>query len=182
MITTLIAATLLSQNTVLSGTVSDGKKSLDDVAVWLEGGAKSSPITAKIDQKDMRFVPRILVVPKGSTINFPNGDAVYHNVFAEFEAKTFDLGMYPKGQSRSVTFQRPGIVSVLCNIHAEMSAYIVVVDSPHYAKSGKGGKFKFSAPPGQYTLRAWHESGKSESRPLTVGGEPLELAVTITKK
>ncbi len=182
MITTFIAATLLSQNTALTGTVTDGKKALEDVVVWLEGGAKSSPIKARIDQKDMRFVPRILAVPKGSTISFPNSDAVYHNVFAEFEAKTFDLGMYPKGQSRTVTFQKPGIVSVLCNIHAEMSAYIVVVDSAFYTKSDKKGNFKLSAPTGQYTLRAWHESGKSETRPLTVGSASVDLTVTVGKK
>jgi plastocyanin len=182
MVASLILASILVQDQPVAGRVTDGKNALEDVAVWLEGRVESKPTKAKIDQKDLRFVPRILVVPKGSTVSFPNNDTVFHNVFAQFEAKTFDLGMYPRGQSKSVTFDKPGIVSVLCNIHAEMSAYIVVVDSPYYVKSDKKGTFTLKAAPGQYTLRAWHESGKTAKQVVTIGNAPLTVDVTVAKK
>jgi plastocyanin len=176
----IILALALFQNTTVTGTVSDGRKTVADAVVWLEGGATPKPTTGKIDQKDMRFVPHVLVVPKGSTVQFPNSDAVYHNVFAEFEAKTFDLGMYPKGQSKSVRFDKPGVVSVLCNIHAEMSAYVVVVDSSYFSKTDKQGRFKIEAPRGSYVARAWHESGKAYKQPLTLS-EGATLSITLTK-
>ena len=182
MISVIIALSLGWSATPVTGTVTDGKRALRDAVVWIEGDFKVKPTRAKIDQKNKRFVPHILVVPTGSTVSFPNRDNIFHNVFAVFEAKTFDLGMYPKGQSREVTFDKAGIVSVLCNMHSGMSAYVVVVDSPYFTKTDKKGAFKLDVPPGTYRIHAWHESGKRASRALTVSGKSSQIDLVVSRK
>ena len=182
MITLLLAATLTAQVNQLSGVVTDGKKPLEDVVVWVEGDFIVKVGKATVSQKNKRFVPRITVVTKGSTVSFPNNDTVYHNVFAEYNAKTFDLGMYPKGQSKSVTFDDVGIVSVLCNMHSNMSAYVIVVDSPHFTKTDKRGKYTLNVPNGSYRVRAWHESGKSSSQLLRLSGTATVHNIKVARK
>lgn len=113
-------------------------------------------------------------------MSFPNNDTILHNVYAQFEAKRFDLGLYPKGQSKSQVFDKPGVVSVRCNIHSQMSAYIVVVETPYYAVTDDKGRFHLSGiAPGTYQLHLWHESGRHDERPVVVksGGGPLELTL-----
>jgi hypothetical protein len=123
-----------------------------------------------------------LVVPAGSTVGFPNRDDIFHNVFAEYNAKKFDLGMYPKGQTRSVVFDKSGIVSVLCNVHSSMSAYVVVVDSGHYGKTdGHGSLTLTGVPTGNYEVQAWHESGAKASEKLIVSGAPLSSTLILKK-
>jgi len=149
--------------------------------VWLQGSAHAAPLRrAMIDQRDKTFVPHVLVITPGTTVQFPNNDTVFHNVFAYFEAKRFDLGMYPRGATRSVTFEKPGIVSVLCNVHPQMSAYIVVVYTPYYAVADRDGSFQIKGvPPGTYTLHTWHESGARLERTITVGADVAPLALTL---
>ena len=111
-----------------------------------------------IEQRGREFAPRVMAVPVGSTVAFPNFDDIYHNVFSRSKRAPFDLGIYKNGQSREVKFDREGIVRIGCNLHANMSTSIIVVGAPHYAVTDGRGKFRFkSLQPGKYTLRAWTE-------------------------
>jgi len=124
-------------------------------------GRKWKPRTPKqrvIEQRGREFGPHVLAVPIGSTVSFPNFDSIFHNVFSTSEAAKFDLGLYKQGEAREVTFGQEGIVRIGCNLHANMSAYVVVVSVPHYAITDEEGRFHFkSLEPGRYKLRAWSE-------------------------
>src|SRR5271167_893419 len=121
----------------------------DRLIVVLEGtGSRPrAPETVVIDQRNMRFDPDLVVVPVGSTIQFPNADPIFHNVFSLSRAQSFDLGFYPKGQSRSVKFTKEGIVQVYCHIHANMYAAIVVTSNTFYAKPAADGTFSWENVP-----------------------------------
>jgi plastocyanin len=133
----------------------------EQTVVMLEGGkqhAMPMPITAIIEQRDTRFEPGLLVIPVGSTVQFPNFDPIFHNVFSLSSPQPFDLGFYAKTQSRSVKFTRAGIVQIYCHIHSHMYAAIVVTDSPFFGKPGSDGSFLFvNVPAGRYQLLAWHK-------------------------
>jgi len=133
---------------------------LSHVAVYLEG--RLSPgraTTAELKQRSRRFEPNILVVPAGSTVSFPNGDPMFHNVFSLSKAKQFDLGYYPIGETRTIRFDKAGVVQVHCHLHPNMKATILVVPSAFYARSGADGTFKISdVPAGDYQIVAWHKS------------------------
>lgn len=160
----------------ISGTVLVNGKPAVNAVVYVEGYGRPRPMTSEIVQKGKQFVPSVLVVPVGSTVSFPNMDAIYHNVFAEYQAKKFDLGMYPKGQTRTVTFDKPGLVSVLCNVHSNMSAFIMVVNSTAYAVTDRQGKFVIRNVDGAgQTIRAWHPSGAKLSEPWKPGTLTLQL-------
>lgn len=142
---------------------------------------------AVVDQRQKAFVPHVSVVMKGTTVRFPNSDTVFHNVFAYYQAKKFDLGMYPRGASKSVTFDKAGVVVLQCNVHSEMSAYILVVDTPLFAVADKNGRFRLPpAPPGAYTLHVWHESGARTQQSVRIGGSAAAasapLTVTLTRR
>jgi len=113
----------------------------DRMVVLLEGGKlpPGRPVSAVLNQKDSHFDPELIVVPEGSTVQFPNLDPIFHNVFSLSKARKFDLGYYPQGQSRSVTFRTPGIVQVYCHIHANMYAAIVVTDREFRVFERSGG-------------------------------------------
>ncbi len=182
MITTLIAMVAVGADTV-TGRVTTGGQPVSGAAVWLEGAVHSEPLAgAKINQKNVRFVPHLLIVTKGSKVEFPNSDTVYHNVFAQFQAKKFDLGLYPKGTSKSVVFDKTGIVSVMCNIHAEMSAYVVIVDTPYYAITDRQGRYTISGVrAGTYVATVWHESGKTGSSRASVRGGSDQVDISISR-
>jgi plastocyanin len=109
-------------------------------------------------QKNKRFDPHVLVVETGTLVDFPNGDPFFHNVFSLFDGKRFDLGLYEAGGTRSVRFDRPGICYIFCNIHAEMSAVVIAVNTPYWAISNKSGEFEIPAvPAGRYALNVWAE-------------------------
>ncbi|MBI4518505.1 MAG: methylamine utilization protein [Deltaproteobacteria bacterium] len=150
---------------IVKGTVTLPEQggSPQDVVVSLEGSAGTpAPAKAVIDQKDMKFVPHVVAVVAGSTVEFLNSDAFLHNVFSTSAAKHFDLGMFGRGESRSVTFETPGVVDVKCNVHPHMEAFVVVLANPYFAQPDSQGKFQISGiPPGRYKLRAWHESLKA---------------------
>ena len=119
---------------------------------------RRSPKVRVMEQRDRQFAPRVMAVPLGSTVTFPNFDQVFHNVFSTSDAQKFDLGLYKGGQAREITFDREGIVRLGCNLHANMSAHVVVVSAPHYAVTDPSGAFRFrSLEPGKYRLRAWSE-------------------------
>lgn len=111
-----------------------------------------------VEQRDERFAPHVLAVPAGTTVAFPNADPIFHNVFSLSGAKTFDLGRYPRGASKSVAFDRAGVVQVFCHIHNDMSAVVLVLDTPAYTSPDESGRYVLEGvPPGEYTLVAWHE-------------------------
>lgn len=130
---------------------------------------------ARIDQRNETFVPHVLAIVAGTTVDFPNNDVTYHNVFSLSRAATFDLGRYPVGRSRSVRFDTPGIVRVFCEIHSHMSAFILVFSHRYFAVTDEDGRYRLdNVPPGTYTLVAWNESAPQESRRVVVpeaGGE-----------
>jgi plastocyanin len=112
----------------------------------------------RLAQGDKRFTPHILVVPEGAVVEFPNYDPFFHNVFSLFDGKRFDLGLYEAGSTRKVAFNSPGVSYILCNIHPEMSAVVIVTKSTYYAISNAAGDVALSAvPPGRYQLNIWHE-------------------------
>ena len=160
------------------------KSAAREAVVYLEGAQKSVPaLKAVVDQRDKTFVPHVSVVTRGTTIQFPNNDTVFHNVFAYFQAQKFDLGMYPRGASKSVKFDKTGVVALLCNVHSDMSAYIVVVDTPYYAVTDKQGHFHLpNVPPGDYTLHVWHESGAKYEQPFQVANACAPLTLALARK
>jgi plastocyanin len=116
------------------------------------------PTKAELRQSHETFVPHVLAITRGSTVDFPNDDPIFHNVFSLSSAATFDLRRYPQGQSRTETFPKAGIVKVYCNIHSHMSATILVMDNPYFTIPALDGTFELAnLPPGQYTLIGWHE-------------------------
>jgi plastocyanin len=132
--------------------------------IYLEGPSpagidSASPGPFNIQQLNRRFMPDLLVVPVGSTVSFPNMDPIFHNIFSLSKPKAFDLGSYDKGQTREVTFPKPGIVDVYCRLHPNMAATIVVTPNRWYAKSDRSGQFEIpNVPPGKYTVVAWHKA------------------------
>jgi plastocyanin len=113
---------------------------------------------ASIAQEGERFVPHVLPVLRGATVDFPNADDVFHNVFSLSSAKSFDLGRYPRGSSKAVTFDKHGVVQVFCHIHSDMSALVLVLDTPHFTTPALTGHYSLEdIPPGDYTLIGWHE-------------------------
>jgi plastocyanin len=147
------------------------KASNADVVVWLSPASEDSASSAGaaaatkrrvvLLQKNKTFEPHLLVIPVGSEVDFPNHDPffhIFHNVFSLFEGKRFDLGLYESGSTRSIRFDRAGVSYLFCNIHSDMSAVIVTLDTPYYAISDRAGQVAIpDVPPGQYTLHVWRE-------------------------
>jgi plastocyanin len=149
-----------------------GKKATDlsDVVVYVEGvKAKPRPATATMAMKGKQFTPRVVVVPVGGRVEFPNEDPIFHNVFSVSPENRFDLELYKRPKSGSWTFQNPGVARVYCNIHPQMSAIVVVRDNPHFAQAAKDGSFSIEGvPAGKYTLKAYHERSGEAGVDVTV--------------
>ena len=159
--------------------VKDGKELPDssNVVVWVEGTHRPSvtptPAAAKsgeMKQASKRFQPRVVAVPKNSTVEFPNLDPIYHNVFSVSGANRFDLGLYRSGASKPKTFDEAGLVRVYCNIHPQMVGFVMVVDSDYVTVTPPSGQFEIAnVPPGARVLKVWHEEAPAEiSIPITV--------------
>jgi plastocyanin len=124
---------------------------------------------ATLDQRNETFVPYVLAITVGTTVDFPNSDATYHNVFSFSKAKRFDLGRYARGQSKAVRFDRPGVVRVFCDMHSHMSAFILVFAHRFHAETDGEGRYRIpDVPPGTYSLVVWHEGEVRQSRPVQV--------------
>jgi plastocyanin len=143
----------------LHGTTRAGGHSLPDAVVWLEAPNLPEGIPmgkVVLDQRNLSFSPHVLAVRVGTTVDFPNNDRVFHNVFSFRDGKRFDLGMYPVGALRHVTFDKPGLSRIYCNIHPNMAAYVLAVDTPYFAVSDNSGRFTIaSVVPHSYTYHAW---------------------------
>jgi plastocyanin len=146
---------------------------LSDVVVFLEGvKGRPRPTPATMYMKGKAFLPRVAVVAVGSTVEFPNEDPIFHNVFSVSGENRFDLDLYKRPKRGSWTFQAPGLVRVYCNIHPQMSAVVLVRDNAHFTLASADGAFTLAdVPPGSYTLKAWHERAGEVAQPVTVAAE-----------
>jgi plastocyanin len=129
----------------------------------------------QIDQKGLMFQPHVLVIPLGATVDFQNSDSVQHNLFWPSingnKKLGHNLGTWPKGEKRSFQFDQPGAIPLLCNVHPEMSGYLVVSPTPYFAETDGAGNFKISnVPDGKYNVVAWHEGTKQQSKSVDVAG------------
>jgi plastocyanin len=142
--------------------------------VYLEAAPRGAfeqtePGRAVMDQRNETFVPHLLAVTTGTVVDFPNSDRIYHNVFSLSKVARFDLGRYAVGRSRSVRFDRPGIVRVFCDIHSHMNAFILVFGHPFFALTDADGRYRIErVPRGTYNVIAWQEGAASEPRSVTV--------------
>ena len=164
-----------------AGTIS-GKVSgvSGESVVYVEAPAgKTFPVPTQqpvMDQKGLMFQPHILAVQQGTTVEFLNSDSVAHNVFwisiSGNKKLGHNLGTWPKGEKRPFKFDNPGAVPLLCNVHPEMAGYIVVSPTPYFALTDKSGTYKIdNVPDGSYTVTAWHEGAKNQSKPVSVAGD-----------
>jgi plastocyanin len=151
--------------------------------VWLPGAhiEGAEPGNAAVVSQGKRFEPRVLAVPKGTMVSFPNLDPVYHNAFSLTPGDTFDLGLYRRGVSRATRFDTPGVVRVYCNIHPEMAAYVVVVEGNAYTVVGSDGRFRIAGlPPGRHTVSVWNEMTGEQSAAVDLPpGRVLTWDVTL---
>ena len=134
-----------------------------------------------MDQRSETFSPHVLAITTGTVVDFPNSDRIYHNVFSLSKTTSFDLGRYAAGRSKSVRFERPGIVRVFCEIHSHMSAFVLVFSHPFFTMTDTEGRYRLdNIPPGSYTVVAWHEGVFSEATPVTVpSGATAELDIPV---
>ena len=146
---------------------------LSDVVVYVEGAkARPKPVHATMTMKGKSFTPRVLVVAVGTTVDFPNEDPIFHNVFSVSGDNRFDLELYKRPKSGSWTFQHPGLARVYCNIHPQMSAVVLVRDNPFFTKAAADGTFVLEGvPAGKYVLKAWHDRGGEAAAEVSVAAE-----------
>ena len=174
--TLLLAAVAVGQQVTVTGQVEVAapphhSQSPAGVVVWLTPAEGSAPVQVtdvpeqqpSLTQKNKSFLPHLLVVQVGTVVEFPNRDPFFHNVFSLFEGKRFDLGLYEAGTTRRVRFDRAGVCYIFCNIHPEMSAVVIVLDTPYYAVSNRRGVVDISkVPAGKYTVHVWNERSLPE--------------------
>ena len=161
------------------------------VVVWLTSLSPeiADPVSSpkpghyRLVQKDKKFTPHLLVIPTGSTVDFPNLDPFFHNVFSEFNGKRFDLGLYESGSSRTVHFDHDGVSYIFCNIHPEMSAVIITVSTPYFGVSAADGNIRLHAvPPATYSMHVWAEGSSTPdlnalSRRVVVNPSQKDLGI-----
>ena len=172
-----------------------GLRTPENILVYLSKAPPAAEDLSKakfvMDQRNLEFVPQVLPILVGATVNFPNNDKVDHNVFSMSRTKKFNLGSYTAGESKSVVFDKPGIVELRCDVHAEMAAYILVMKNPYFAVTDKQGQFEIpdsshleqtgltgvkDLAPGKYFIKSWHQKLKSQKQAVVV---PENGVVTI---
>jgi len=167
-----------------------GLRSAENIAVYVDaipGKKFDAPAQhAEIDQRRMAFVPHVTVVQQDTTVDFLNSDSVSHNVYwpsiSGNKKLAGQLGTWGKGEKKSFKFNNPGVASLLCNIHPEMSAYIVVVSTPYFAVTDSDGAFEIKGvPPGTYSLKTWSEDGKVTTQSVTVTSGATNVDLTVKK-
>lgn len=181
----IFGVALPAQAGVVTGSLS-AKKSKDakNAVVYLEGSAvklEAPTEPVKMDQKDQTFVPFVLPVVKGTTVEFLNNDNTGHNVFSP-DGETYDLGKWDKGESKSYKFEKAGVYTQLCSMHPSMIAYIIVLETPYFAVTGEDGSFTIeNVPAGDYTVKVWHERKKIDPTKVTVPAEGSAQVALTTK-
>ena len=167
-----------------------GLRSAENIVVYVDaipGKAFDPPSQhVTIDQRKMTFIPHVLPVLKGTTVEFLNSDPVGHNVYwpsiSGNKKLAHNMGTWPKGQTKSFQFNELGVASLLCNVHPEMSGYVVVVATPFFAVTNKEGEFEIkSIPDGHYTLKTWSENGKPATQAVDVSGGASKAELTVKK-
>jgi len=176
----LTAAMPAADGLDVRGSVRANGRPQPNTVVWLEAPhAAAPPSAAKIvlDQRNLNFYPHVLAVRVGTTVDFPNNDRVFHNVFSFRDGKRFDLGMYPIGTLRRVTFDKPGLSRLFCNIHPNMAAYVMAVDTPYFSVADAQGVFTIPAvPPATYSYHTWRPGGTIAAGTFSVDRDkPLEI-------
>jgi plastocyanin len=188
----LAAAVSGHTGTELRGTlelVQDGKRLTQGaqeavVSFTPARGAQVQPgKTVEMVTHRKEFRPRVLVVPAGTKVRFPNQDPILHNVFSVSGGNAFDVGLYGKGPGKEVTFREPGVVRVFCNVHQSMTAYVVVLGTPHFATPDARGGFHLAGlPAGPGTLSVWHERGEMLAREVTLpASAPLRVELPVSR-
>lgn len=200
-----IAFILLSVNLTFAGAIKGAVtvkrlRSPEDVVIFIEkvGENKFEPPeeSAILDQRNLIFIPHVMPILVGTKVDFPNNDNVQHNVFSPSKAKKFNLGTYGIGDTKSMIFDKPGVISLLCNVHAEMSSFILALKNPYFAVTDKEGKFSIpndkvmeaakvakkykDLPAGKYIVKTWHERLKTVTQEVTVpekGEVQVELSL-----
>lgn len=191
----LLAVVLLVATSARAGDIKgkvavQGLKSADNIAVYVNtiAGKKFDPPSQHVlvDQKSMKFLPRVVAVLQGTTVDFRNSDPVGHNVYwpslSGNKKLAHNLGTWPKGEKKSFQFNDVGTAALLCNVHPEMSGYVVVVPTPYFAVTDKDGNFEIKGvPPGQYTLKTWSEDGKPTTQAVTIPVTTTTVDLTVKK-
>ncbi len=182
--TSILCLTLLpgpATATVLTGQVQfNGRSGSRAVGTFvyaerLDGPTVAEPSVFALVHRNKLFSPRVLAVPVGSRIDFPNEDVVFHNVFSLSPPDPFDLGLYRAGAAKSRTFERPGMYRVFCNIHPHMTAAVLVVPTSIISETDTAGRFRLDVPPGRYRLTAWSERAMPASIEVEVGTDSVEI-------
>ena len=177
-----------------------GLRTPENILVYLSKAPQAAEDLSKakfvMDQRNLEFVPQVLPILVGATVDFPNNDKVDHNVFSMSRTKKFNLGSYTAGESKSVVFDKPGIVELRCDVHAEMAAYILVMKNPYFAVTDKQGQFEIpdsshleqtgltgvkDLAPGKYFIKSWHQKLKSQKQAVIVpenGDVTIQLDLT----
>lgn len=190
-VTTLCASTISGLAADIRGKVTaQGLRSAENIAVYVDAipGKTFTPPAQHLtmDQLHLAFVPHVMIVLKGSTVDFKNEDAVGHNVYwpaiNHNRKLAHNMGTWPQGQSKPFTFNDLGDVPLLCNVHPEMSGYILVVPTPYFALTDKEGSFDIkNVPAGQYTLKTWSESAKPLTQQITVSASGANVNLTVKR-
>ena len=193
-VATMLAIVFLVSTALRAGEIKGtasvaGASSAQNVAVWIGAiSGNTFPPPAKhvvVDQKHLRFIPHVAVIAKGTTVDFQNSEPTLHNVYWPWignnKKLARNLGTRPMGQKLSFTFNDTGVVPLLCNVHTEMSGYIVVVSTPYFAVTGPSGSFDIKdVPPGHYTLKSWSEErSKVNSQPVDVGAGVTQVDLIV---
>jgi plastocyanin len=179
----MLTATLALTASSLAGSISGKLSGVNGVSVVYVDtiAGKNFPAPEQhpvVNQKGLQILPHILVVQTGTTVDFLNSDKVAHNVFwpsiqgGGKKAPGHNLGTWPQGEKRSFKFDQAGVAPILCNVHPEMSGYLVIVPTPYFVQTDSSGDYKIdNVPDGQYTVTAWHEGSKTQSKPVAVSGD-----------
>lgn len=170
---------------VIKGTVDGGRKLKKAAAVVYladaKGEFKQPDKNPTMDQRNMTFIPHVLAIQAGATVDFLNNDEVRHNVFSPDKEK-YNLGTWPTGEVKLRTFTQKGVYTQLCNVHPEMEAFVIVLDTPYFATTDKDGNFTINdVPPGEYTVKAWHEKMRFIKQEISVPAEG-DATITVAKK
>jgi plastocyanin len=179
---------------IIKGTITIGGKPATDAVISIEGVSKeqvkpqmslSRPQKKIVDQRNMKFVPTVVAIMVGETVDFPNNDNSWHNVFSKGGANDFDLGLYAPGKTRSKKFDKPGVSRILCNAHPNMEGFIVVKDHPLFSTTDSRGNYEIkNVPAGKTRVEIWYPSlePRSESIEIVRAGEVYALNVDLKKR